>query len=87
MRLHDGRPVGRGPIRPPRERTEWEKRARKALDFWDASGLEGSVASAIHEGFRDGIKRAAAAVQERGHPALAIDLTRLAETQAAASRP
>ena len=48
MRFSNGNlvsdPLGRSS--PPRERNEWEKRARKALDSW-AGGSEASVAVAI----------------------------------------
>jgi hypothetical protein len=48
----------RRPVLPRPEPTEWEKRARKALDHWEPDGLEGSVAEALETAFRDGINAA-----------------------------
>jgi hypothetical protein len=61
-----------------RQRTRWELAARKALDTWSGKS-EANVAIAIEEGYVDGLKRAAAFVQQRGDRELAMAIRRLAE--------
>ena len=64
--------------RVPPPRTRWEQAARKALDTWGPSS-EASVAVAIEQGYRDGLKRAAAFVEEKGQREIAMMVRRLAE--------
>jgi len=70
------------PVERPRERprTRWELEARKALDSWGPSS-EASVAIAIEQGYVDGLKRAAAFVEEKGQRELAALVRRLAEEE------
>ena len=63
---------------PVRPRTEWEKRARRALDRWSPD-LQTSVAAEIESSFRDGIRHAAKLLDARGEKLLAIDLQRAAD--------
>jgi hypothetical protein len=72
MRLHDGCPVGIGAIQPPRERTEWETRARKAFDRW-------TVAAELNAAFSDGIRHAATIAEKTGHSAFGMELRKLAD--------
>jgi len=51
--------------------------ARKALDSW-APSSEASVAAALEDAYRDAFKRAAAFIEEKGQPGLAVLLKRLA---------
>jgi hypothetical protein len=77
MRRHDEmHPVEAPRVPPPR--TRWELAARKALDTWGPSN-EVSVALAIEDGYKDGLKRAAAFIDEKGQRELAAMLRRLAE--------
>jgi hypothetical protein len=77
MRRHDEmRPVEAPRIPPPR--TRWELAARKALDTWGPSS-EVSVALAIEEGYRDGLKRAATFIEEKGQRELAAMARKLAD--------
>jgi hypothetical protein len=62
-----------------RERSEWERRARQALNRWSNGGKEESVAAAIHEAFNDGVRLAAGFVEKDGHSELGLDLRRLAD--------
>jgi hypothetical protein len=64
-----------------RERTRWEQAARKALDIWRPSS-EASVALEIEKGYRDGLKRAAALVEEKGQRELALLVRKLGEIDA-----
>ena len=57
-------------VDPP---TEWRHRARKARDSW-GGGSEASVAVAIADAYRDGIKCAAAFIEEKGQRELAMML-------------
>jgi hypothetical protein len=68
------------PTEPPRvrPRTRWELAARKALDNWGSSA-EASVALAIEGAYVDGLKRAAAFVEEKGQRELAALVRKLAE--------
>jgi hypothetical protein len=59
--------------------TEWQRRARKALDTWPIGGLEESAAAAIQQAHRDGIKHAAKVVEEKGDAKMAMELRRLAD--------
>jgi len=72
---HEQHPIGPPIVRP---RTRREAAARKALDSW-GGGTETNVAAAIEEGYRDGIKRAAAFIEEKGQRELAMMVRRLAE--------
>jgi len=64
--------------RVPPPRTRWELAARKALDTW-SGGPETNVAAAIEESYKDGLKRAAAFLDEKGQRELAAMVRKLAE--------
>jgi len=68
------------PVEHPRSRprTRWEVAARKALDNWGLSA-EASVTVAIEEAYVDGLRRAAAFVEEKGQPELAALVRKLTE--------
>ncbi len=68
------------PGEPPRvrPRTRWELAARKALDNW-APSPEGAVAVAVEEAYVEGLRRAAAFIEEKGQRELAALVRKLAE--------
>jgi hypothetical protein len=61
----------------------WRLRARRALDHWHRDSLP----EALRDAHRDGIKRAAAFVEEKGQRELGIALGRLAEEKSAHLAP
>ncbi len=63
---------------------DWRKRARKALDNWSPSS-EIAVAVELKVAFKDGIRHAAAFVEERGDRDLAMAIRRLAEEKGGAA--
>jgi hypothetical protein len=63
---------------PTPTRSIWRQRARKALDSW-APNSESSVAAAIQDAYHDGIRRAAAFLDQKDQHELAVLVRRLVE--------
>jgi gluconate kinase len=78
MRLTDGIQPGNPFGRTLSEKAHWHQRARKALDNW-APNTETSVAAALEESYRDGLRRAARFIDEKGQRELAAMVRKLAE--------
>jgi hypothetical protein len=60
------------------ERAYWHQRARKALDNW-APNAETSVAVALEESYREGLRQAARFIDAKGQHELAAMVRKLAE--------
>jgi hypothetical protein len=63
---------------PPGPPSVWRLRAQKALDSW-GGGAEFSVAVALEGAYHDGLKRAAAFLEEKDERELAMQVRRLVE--------